>query len=59
MVPQRLVLGAFNTFLLGAGSLWPGLDARQELAATPEVSQVPGVRRSVTLGLSVQFLLLP
>lgn len=42
VVPPRLVLGAFNTFLLGAGSFWPGLDARQELAATPEVSQVPG-----------------
>lgn len=42
VVPQRLVLGTFNTFLLGAGSFWPGLDARQELEATPEVSQVPG-----------------
>lgn len=42
VVPQRLVLGTFNTFLLAAGSFWPGLDALQELAATAELSQVPG-----------------
>lgn len=61
VAPQRLLLGTFNTFLLGAGSFWPGLDARQELAATSEVRQVPGtgVRPCVTPGLSVQFLLLP
>lgn len=46
VVPQGLVLGTFNTFLLGAGSFWPELDALQEHEATPELSQVPalGVR---------------
>lgn len=69
MVPLRLVPGFFNTFLFGAVSFRLGLGAwcsrslrlaqGGEQGTTHLSTRASGDGRSITLGLSLLFLLLP